>query len=146
MGKLTAAEVLTELAQIHGLTHSDGTPNFSAMAQRTGIYQPTISRIMSGGKDWEMSTGTISKLCDAFHITFDQAKGEAPLSKQSRRTKPTAADLELIREIRSLDTYDQEEIQAMVAMKVELMGLDTSNRPRKRAPRKRRPRTKKSNR
>ena len=146
MRKLTAAKVLTELARIHGLTHPDGTPNFSAMAKRTGIAQPTISRIMNGGPDWKMNTETISSLCNAFHITFDQAKGEAPLSKHRLRTTLTAADRRLIQDIRSLNSSDQDEIQTIVDMKVKLMERDTSNRSRNPAAPQRRPRKKKPNR
>lgn len=121
MLKLTAAEVLAELARIHGLLHPNDKPNISAMAKRTGIPQPTVSRIMKGGADWEMGTSTISSLCNAFHITFDQAKGEAPLEAHHDVYLPSPTDLELVRDIRSLNGSDQKEIEAIVRLKTSLL-------------------------
>ena len=94
-------KVFLDLAQKHDLCHEDGSLNRAAFHRATGIPIPTVSRIMNGDKDWSISSATAELLMQAFHITFEQARGDKPVSGR-RDLKPTARELNLIAHIRSL--------------------------------------------
>jgi len=132
----TPSEIIEQLAQLHGLLHDDGRVNYSAMSRRTGIATSTISRIHRGTRDaqtgrseeWVLSSDTIRRLMSAFHLTFAEASGQAPLPKPGQKRKragagryePTPADLELLRALRSLSEPAQREVQALLDIKAQL--------------------------
>lgn len=131
----TPSQIIEQLAALHGLTHDDGTPNYSAMSRRCGIAVSTLSRIHRGQRgdvpgraaDWVLSADTIQRLMTAFHLTFSEASGQAPIAtpgakrrKGSARFEPSAADLELLKTLRSLSAGAQREVQALVTIKKQL--------------------------
>ncbi|MEE8528619.1 MAG: hypothetical protein V3S70_08615, partial [Gammaproteobacteria bacterium] len=85
----------------HDLCHEDGSINCSAFHRVTGIPIPTVSRIMNGDPDWAISSRTAESLMAAFSISFEQARGDKPVSGR-RDLKPTARELNLVAHIRSL--------------------------------------------
>lgn len=136
------SEVIERLAVLHGLTHDDGTVNYSAVSRRTGIATSTISRIHRGQRDadggradsWVLSSDTIQRLMTAFHITFAEASGTAPLpepgakrKRGSGRFEPSAADMELLKALRALSPSDRSEVQALIDIKAQLSAARKRN-------------------
>lgn len=143
--QFTPAQVIETLAEQHGLLHPDGSVNYSAFGRRTGIPVSTISRIHRGQRDantmpkesWVLSTETIQRIMQAFHLSFAEASGQVAIGATSatkRRYEPSTADLELLRQLRSLSASAQREVQALVDIKSQLEAASSKPRPvRKRA-------------
>ncbi|NKC02063.1 MAG: hypothetical protein GKR90_26685 [Pseudomonadales bacterium] len=122
IAKYSAGEVLENLAKLHGMLHPDGRVNYAALAQRTNIPTPTVSRIHRGSKKWALRGPTIQKLIDAFGITYEQAMGFEPVGKANRNRKlaPTAPESNMLRKCRMLDVSDQEDIAQLVEFKLSI--------------------------
>ena len=119
---MSAAKIIQTLAEIHELTHRDGRVNQSAMSRRTGIPQPTVQRILTGEESHAMGSATLQALVDAFGISFDQARGNAPITKRKgRRRKPSDADIQLLEDIKSLPVNAQDEIKTLIRLRKELL-------------------------
>ena len=143
----TPSQVIERLAQIHGLLHDDGSVNYSAFGQRTGIPISSVSRIhrgiqwreAAGGTveidttRWALSSNTITKLVRAFNISHEEADGtvEIPLDTPSRNRRAklrhgavNPAELELVFAIRALSPQSQADVRQLVKLRAELEAID----------------------
>ena len=128
----SAKQIITTLARIRGLVHPDDSVNHNAFSRRSGIPQPTVTRILNGPSDWRLSAETAEKLCAAFGITFAQARGDVPIKPGYRRKvlAPTNAELQLIRDLRSLPGPARKEVKTLIH--IEKLLADRARRPSKR--------------
>jgi transcriptional regulator with XRE-family HTH domain len=122
MAKQTAEQVITALARLHKITHSDGSVIQAEFARKSGIAQSTISRLLSGADDWQLTRDSQLKLIEAFGISPSEAAGIKPITKASIKTEltPTVRELELIRELRLLSRKDRQEVETLVSIKSTL--------------------------
>ncbi|MDS4030393.1 MAG: helix-turn-helix transcriptional regulator [Candidatus Contendobacter sp.] len=67
----TVSEILSILMAREGLTDNE-------LAARTGVPQPTISRIKSG-ESRDPRDSTLRQLADYFRLTVSQLRGDVPL-------------------------------------------------------------------
>lgn len=104
------------------MTHADGTVIQAEFARKTGISQSTLSRLLAGDPEWQLTRDSQLKLMETFGITQAEASGMRPISKATIKTKvtPTARELELIRELRNLPGNDRKDIETLINLKSAL--------------------------
>jgi len=117
--KTPVQEIFQELAEKHDLCHPNGEINRSAFSRKTGIPAPTVSRIIRGHKDWNITSRIAEALMKSFHISFAQARGDESLSRGS----PVGADameLDHIRDLRALPPEVSDRIMWYARQSVEI--------------------------
>ena len=122
MARQTAEQIIKNIARLHDMTHDDGSVIQAEFARKSGISQSTLSRLLSGSSEWELSRDSQLKLIEAFGISQAEASGIKAITKASLKTriKPTPRELELIRELRALPNKDRQEVETIVSIKSTL--------------------------
>lgn len=113
MGSMGIARILTELMARERLSDND-------LAARTGVPQPTISRIKSG-ESRDPRDSTLRPLADYFRVSLSQLRGDAPLepagvnaSDGERVVRVSVESLQLLLALESLPPKDRAALQTLV--------------------------------
>ena len=135
----TPSQIIQKIAEHYGMMHPNGKVNYSAIADRAGLAQATVSRIHRGvqpNRDlgaeeakgmWSLNSRTIEALMRGFRLTYRQAAGLEPLPWETRRSALAVvedlfsfSELEMITRFRQLPLSAQDEISTLVRLKAEL--------------------------
>lgn len=107
------ARILTELMARERLSDND-------LAARTGVPQPTISRIKSG-ESRDPRDSTLRPLADYFRISISQLRGDVPLepagvevAAEGRVVRVSPESLRLLLSLESLSPKDRGALQTLV--------------------------------
>lgn len=107
------ARILTELMARERLSDND-------LAARTGVPQPTISRIKSG-ESRDPRDSTLRPLADYFRVSLSQLRGDVPLESagvdvaaENRVVRVSVESLQLLLALESLPPKDRAALQTLV--------------------------------
>lgn len=109
----TVAEILTMLMVRAGLSDNE-------LADRTGIPQPTISRIKNGNSR-DPRDSTLRPLAEYFRLSVSQLRGDVPLPTDKVRVvandqvvEVDEESLRLVLAVQSLSSNERSALQALV--------------------------------
>lgn len=110
---MSIARILTELMARERLSDND-------LAARTGVPQPTISRIKSGDSR-DPRDSTLRPLAEYFRISLSQLRGDVPLPTEQvevvandRVVQVSPESLRLLLALESLSSKDRAALQTLV--------------------------------
>lgn len=119
MDRILAADIIKQLAKRYDLCHPDGQVNYNAFARRSELSSVTVMRLIKENGD--MSRKVAQTLMKSFNLTEAQARGYEPLDAvQSKAYKPSKKDLKILKDLRTLDSREQNTIETYIAIRKEI--------------------------